>query len=107
MDPRRHVREAHNGLRPHICALCGKSYGRQDYLLRHLKSHNESGVAGLATAAPSHPSLNSSKLLVTSGNDVVSDSGVKYCFVSFLCLFPGTGVMITIFGEKIGVFLKN
>jgi hypothetical protein len=36
---RRHVQELHKGVRPHICSLCEKSYGRRDYLDRHLKTH--------------------------------------------------------------------
>jgi hypothetical protein len=31
------VAEAHKGIRPYACSLCGKNYGRRDYLLRHLK----------------------------------------------------------------------
>lgn len=48
---KRHVSEAHKGVRPYACSLCGKSYGRRDYLLRHLKSHNEVDVAALAVAS--------------------------------------------------------
>ena len=49
---RRHVQELHKGIRPYICSLCEKSYGRRDYLDRHLKTHtadasnNGLGVSG-------------------------------------------------------------
>ena len=36
---RRHVNELHKGVRPFACNLCEKSYGRRDYLDRHLKGH--------------------------------------------------------------------
>lgn len=39
---RRHVQELHKGVRPYICQLCDKSYGRRDYLDRHMKSHTNS-----------------------------------------------------------------
>merc|ERR1711935_1110122 len=32
---KRHVSEAHKGVRPFSRTLCGKNYGRRDYLLRH------------------------------------------------------------------------
>lgn len=38
---RRHVQELHKGVRPYVCQLCEKSYGRRDYLDRHMKSHTE------------------------------------------------------------------
>ena len=31
--------ELHKNIRPFICELCNKSYGRKDYLDRHMKSH--------------------------------------------------------------------
>ncbi len=37
-----------SGLRPFACTLCDKSYGRRDYLQRHLKSHNASYAVNLA-----------------------------------------------------------
>jgi len=45
---KRHLQEAHKGLRPFACTLCDKSYGRRDYLQRHLKSHNASYAVNLA-----------------------------------------------------------
>ena len=36
---RRHVQELHKGIRPFVCSMCDKSYGRRDYLDRHLKTH--------------------------------------------------------------------
>ncbi len=38
---RRHVNELHKGVRPHACNLCDKSYGRRDYLDRHMKTHSK------------------------------------------------------------------
>lgn len=43
---RRHVQELHKGIRPYVCGLCEKSYGRRDYLDRHLKTHTEGGSGG-------------------------------------------------------------
>ena len=65
---KRHVSEAHKGVRPFACNLCGKNYGRRDYLIRHLKSHTESDVAGMVTS-PTHSSIGSSRL-VSSGSQV-------------------------------------
>jgi len=36
------------GVRPFACTLCDKTYGRRDYLQRHLKSHNASYAVNLA-----------------------------------------------------------
>merc|ERR1719471_1312799 len=38
---RRHVNELHKGVRPYACSLCEKSYGRRDYLDRHMRTHNK------------------------------------------------------------------
>jgi len=59
---KRHVSEAHKGMRPFSCNLCGKNYGRRDYLIRHLKSHNDADVAALSTS-PTQSNDNSSKYL--------------------------------------------
>ena len=45
---KRHVSEGHKNVRPFGCTLCGKSYGRRDYLLRHLRSHNEQELAAIS-----------------------------------------------------------
>jgi hypothetical protein len=39
------------GVRPYGCTLCDKTYGRRDYLQRHLKSHNANYAVNLATAS--------------------------------------------------------
>ena len=44
---KRHLTEAHKGVRPYACKLCDKTYGRRDYLQRHLKSHNASYATNL------------------------------------------------------------
>ena len=44
---KRHLTEAHKGVRPYACKLCDKTYGRRDYLQRHLKSHNASYAINL------------------------------------------------------------
>jgi KRAB domain-containing zinc finger protein len=69
---KRHVSEAHKGVRPYTCSLCGKNYGRRDYLLRHLKSHNESDVAGMAVSSPPHGNLGATRILTTSSSQSVS-----------------------------------
>jgi len=38
-------------VRPFACTLCDKTYGRRDYLQRHLKSHNASYAVNLASAS--------------------------------------------------------
>ena len=38
---RRHIEELHKGNRPHKCHLCEKSYGRKDYLDRHIMRIHE------------------------------------------------------------------
>jgi uncharacterized Zn-finger protein len=42
---RRHVNELHKGVRPFACNMCEKSYGRRDYLDRHLKVHDPENQA--------------------------------------------------------------
>ena len=49
---RRHVQELHKGVRPYVCQLCEKSYGRRDYLDRHMKSHPQ--VGGIDVQDPDH-----------------------------------------------------
>jgi hypothetical protein len=44
---RRHVQELHKGIRPYICTMCEKSYGRRDYLDRHLKTHAADASGGI------------------------------------------------------------
>jgi len=39
------------GVRPYACTLCDKTYGRRDYLQRHLKSHNANYAVNLASAS--------------------------------------------------------
>ncbi len=43
---RRHIDELHKNIRPFVCEICDKSYGRKDYLDRHLKIHEEKGEGG-------------------------------------------------------------
>ena len=38
-----------SGVRPFACKLCDKTYGRRDYLQRHLKSHNASYAVNLSS----------------------------------------------------------
>ena len=40
-----HVQELHKGVRPFACNLCDKTYGRKDYLERHIKSHSTKETA--------------------------------------------------------------
>ena len=75
---RRHVQELHKGVRPYICQLCEKSYGRRDYLERHMKSHPQ--VAGLtdgdhddvkhALSGSDHATLNQVVTVVTADDDL-------------------------------------
>ena len=70
---RRHVNELHKSIRPYACSLCEKSYGRRDYLDRHMRTHNKkknlnsldqwgpnSGVLMQGDEAPPPPKVSSS-----------------------------------------------
>ena len=51
---RRHVQELHKGVRPFACNQCDKTYGRKDYLDRHIRSHlaaSEAVEVGLTSSA--------------------------------------------------------
>ena len=67
---KRHVSEAHKGVRPFSCSLCGKNYGRRDYLLRHLKSHNETDVSAGMSSSPPQIQMSSSRLMGSSSQMV-------------------------------------
>ena len=94
---KRHLTEAHKGVRPFACKLCDKTYGRRDYLQRHLKSHNASyatnltnpgggrggahhnvGNVNAAVAAGAMPQLNFANSNVVQGNRIqVSPTKIK------------------------------
>ena len=63
---RRHVQELHKGVRPFVCHLCEKSYGRRDYLDRHMKSH--AAGANVHDTSGGSDEQDSVKLAI-SGND--------------------------------------
>ncbi len=52
------------GLRPFACTLCDKTYGRRDYLQRHLKSHNASYAVNLAGGSLNNATVASTAQLV-------------------------------------------
>ena len=64
---KRHVSEGHKNVRPFGCTLCGKSYGRRDYLLRHLRSHNEAELAQISAGGSDASAIASP----SSGNMVI------------------------------------
>ena len=69
---RRHVQELHKGIRPYICSLCEKSYGRRDYLDRHLKTHaaDASGLgSSLGVSGDSYVGDNSGSCSVSVCDD--------------------------------------
>ena len=94
---KRHLTEAHKGVRPFACKLCDKTYGRRDYLQRHLKSHNASyatnltnpgggrggahhnvGNVNAAVAAGTMPQLNFANSNVVQGSRIqVSPTKIK------------------------------
>ena len=45
-----HKTDLFAGVRPFQCTMCDKTYGRRDYLQRHLKSHNANFTANLSSA---------------------------------------------------------
>ncbi len=49
-------------MRPFACHLCDKSYGRKDYLERHLKGHNNPDAAGVDPVGEQHNNSTSSEL---------------------------------------------
>ena len=63
---RRHVQELHKGVRPFVCHMCEKSYGRRDYLDRHMKSHTAGG--SLVDTSGASDDANDVKLAI-SGDD--------------------------------------
>ena len=63
---RRHVQELHKGVRPFVCHMCEKSYGRRDYLDRHMKSHTAGG--SLVDTSGASDEANDVKLAI-SGDD--------------------------------------
>ena len=76
---RRHVQELHKGVRPFVCHLCEKSYGRRDYLERHMKSHPQ--LAGSipdgdhedvkhALSGSDHATLNQVVTVVSADDDL-------------------------------------
>ena len=66
---RRHVQELHKGVRPYICQLCEKSYGRKDYLERHMKSHTAGGGGEDDPSDESHNDDQDVKMNITGDND--------------------------------------
>ena len=70
---KRHVSEGHKNVRPFGCTLCGKSYGRRDYLLRHLRSHNEAELAAISAGgsdveAITSPSSGNTHMVIIDDN---------------------------------------
>ena len=69
---RRHVNELHKGVRPYACNLCEKSYGRRDYLDRHMRTHEKKANKAAAAASVTDGSIdwgpNSGVLL--SGDEI-------------------------------------
>ena len=78
---RRHVQELHKGVRPFVCNMCNKSYGRKDYLDRHIKSHTTSTTTAITVAtseSKQQPQQQQPQLMVTSNEVLASlekDSG--------------------------------
>lgn len=72
---KRHVSEAHKQIRPYCCTLCGKNYGRRDYLLRHLRSHNDVEVSNLNIAkVTNNPSTGNTATIVAAPNPMPGQS---------------------------------
>ena len=73
---KRHVSEGHKNVRPFGCTLCGKSYGRRDYLLRHLRSHNEAELAAISAGgsevgAMMSPSTGNTHMVMIFGDNEI------------------------------------
>lgn len=76
---RRHVTELHKGVRPFACKLCDKTYGRKDYLDRHVKSHTAASTAAAGMVTVGSESVVGAKpslIVHHSSNDVLASGGV-------------------------------
>ena len=74
--------EGHKNVRPFGCTLCGKSYGRRDYLLRHLRSHNEAELAAISAGgsdveAITSPSSGNTHMVILDYNITCKISAFK------------------------------
>jgi len=76
---RRHVQELHKGVRPFACNLCEKTYGRKDYLERHIKSHTAKvdGVEGVGGPVADDPVGDGGKLMSAHGLDLTSGAVIS------------------------------
>ena len=62
---RRHVAELHKGIRPFVCDLCNKSYGRKDYLDRHIRNHANEAAGNLKSEGDSEHEDEDDRLMDT------------------------------------------
>ena len=62
------AQELHKGVRPFVCHMCEKSYGRRDYLDRHMKSHTAGGSL-VDTSGASDDHDNDVKLAISGSDD--------------------------------------
>ena len=67
--------ENHKGVRPYACSLCEKTYGRRDYLQRHLKSHNANYAVNLQSASSISASQVVQKVQMPSKNTIILQQG--------------------------------
>ena len=63
--------------------MCGKSYGRRDYLLRHLRSHNEAELAAISAGgsdvgAMASPSSGNTHMVI-----ILMRNNLNYLFQAF------------------------
>ena len=62
-------------MRPYACSLCEKTYGRRDYLQRHLKSHNANYAVNLQSASSISASQVVQKVQMPSKNTIILQQG--------------------------------
>ena len=67
--------ENHKGVRPYACSLCEKTYGRRDYLQRHLKSHNANYAVNLQSASSINASQVVQQVKMPSKNTIILQQG--------------------------------
>ena len=95
----------HLGVRPFQCTMCDKTYGRRDYLQRHLKSHNANFTANLSSAGGGNMSAGPIAKAIKMGSggqnqqiQVVQVPQSKYCASWFYLhrLRPGYKVYVEV-----------
>ena len=69
--------ELHKNIRPFVCEICHKTYGRKDYLDRHLKSHEDSkGIVTDIQENETGDTMTTTVVVETGASDVEDEEDV-------------------------------